>query len=348
MGGRSVSPEPLLTARQVADVLGLSPATVLDRFQRGELPGFRVGGHVGDPVRFRWSELVARYLAQHEAQDVTLARLRSQLRQAEIVFGERDIRTLRPDELAAWRKGLSDGARHNNFRALKQVLEQATRWKWITENPARAVKNPRPKSAEIEPFESWEEIDAVCAELAPRDAALVVFLVGTGMRPEEALGLERRDIDRAAMVATVERVYTQGTLKPCAKSSRQRRRVPLRARVLDVLDSLPPRLDTPILFPGARGGHLELNKWRDRVWKPALQAAGIEHRRIYDCRHTFATWALAAGVSVFTLSRRMGTSLAMIDATYGHLAGDAEEVERALLDAWDATGEGVSRDTVTQ
>ena len=40
-------------------------------------------------------------------------------------------------------------------------------------------------------------------------------------------------------------------------------------------------------------------------------------------------------LDVFTLSRRMGTSLAMIDATYGHLAPDAEEQERALLDAFD-------------
>jgi integrase len=178
-----------------------------------------------------------------------------------------------------------------------------------------------------------EEIDAVCAEPAPQDAALVLFLVGTGMRPEETLALERRDVDRAAAVATIERVYTQGTLKPCAKTSRQRRRVPLRARVLDALEGLPPRLDAPLLFPAARGGHIELGKWRERVWKPALVAAGVPHRRIYDLRHTYATWALAAGVSVFT--RRMGTSLAMIDATYGHLAADAEEQERALLDAYD-------------
>lgn len=33
---------------------------------------------------------------------------------------------------------------------------------------------------------------------------------------------------------------------------------------------------------------------------------------------------------------RMGTSLAMIDATYGHLAPDAEGQEAALLDAYDA------------
>lgn len=61
-------------------------------------------------------------------------------------------------------------------------------------------------------------------ELDPRFAAIPIFAVGTGLRPEEWVALERRDIDRRAGVVTVERVYTQGRLKPCAKTSRQRRR----------------------------------------------------------------------------------------------------------------------------
>jgi integrase len=89
------------------------------------------------------------------------------------------------------------------------------------------------------------------------------------------------------------------------------------------------------VFPAARGGYIALERFRERAWKPALRAAGIPHRRIYDLRH-IATWSLAAGISLFTLSRRMGTSLAMIDATYGHLAPDAEEKERVLLDAYDS------------
>jgi len=72
---------------------------------------------------------------------------------------------------------------------------------------------------------------------------------------------------------------------------------------------------------------------------PALKAAGIEHRRIYDMRHTFATWSLAAGMSIFTLARRMGTSVQMIDSTYGHVAQDAEDQDRGLLDAYDAANE---------
>lgn len=51
--------ERLLTARELADLLGLSAATVLDRFERGDLPGFRLFGRKGGPVRFRESEVLA-------------------------------------------------------------------------------------------------------------------------------------------------------------------------------------------------------------------------------------------------------------------------------------------------
>ncbi len=47
--------------------------------------------------------------------------------------------------------------------------------------------------------------------------------------------------------------------------------------------------------------------------RPAQLAAGITPlRRVYDLRHTFATFALRAGISAFELSRYMGTSLGMI------------------------------------
>ncbi|MGH3006319.1 MAG: hypothetical protein ACRDOS_10580 [Gaiellaceae bacterium] len=48
-------------------------------------------------------------------------------------------------------------------------------------------------------------------------------------------------------------------------------------------------------------------------------------RRIHDLRHTFATFALRAGISTFDLSRYMGASLTMIDRHYGHLARDGRE-----------------------
>jgi hypothetical protein len=61
-------------------------------------------------------------------------------------------------------------------------------------------------------------------------------------------------------------------------------------------------------------------------------------------RHTFATWSLAAGMSIFTLARRMGTSVQMIDDTYGHLARDADDQDRELLNPFDeGNGHDVAR-----
>ena len=57
--------ERLLTAREVGELLGLSTATVLDRFEANELPGYRLfakvdtRGRPTGPVRFRLSEVEA-------------------------------------------------------------------------------------------------------------------------------------------------------------------------------------------------------------------------------------------------------------------------------------------------
>src|SRR5262249_5549311 len=51
----------------------------------------------------------------------------------------------------------------------------------------------------------------------------------------------------------------------------------------------------------------------------AQVAAGIEPlRRIYDLRHTFATFALRAGISTFHVSPYMGARFTMIDRHHGH------------------------------
>jgi excisionase family DNA binding protein len=45
----------LLTARELGDYLGLAPGTVLDKWERGEFPGYRFGR----AVRFDLDEVLA-------------------------------------------------------------------------------------------------------------------------------------------------------------------------------------------------------------------------------------------------------------------------------------------------
>src|SRR3954471_7912771 len=284
--------------------------------------------------RMTLRQLSEQYLDQYDAAPASVKWLKYNLETAAKGLGDERISEITAQEVATWRKSLPESRRHPAHRALRQVLEAAMRWKWIEENPAALVKNPAPRVGEIDPFDTWEEIEAIVAELDLGYGVLVEFLVGGGMRPEEAFGAEETDVDLKGGIFTVRRAFAKGRLKSYAKTERSRRRVPLRKRTVDALTRLEPR--SGVVFPTTTGKRIDINNFRHRGWTPALLAAGIAHRRIYDLRHTYATWGLAAGLDIFTLSRRMGTSVAMIDRTYGHLAAGADDYERELLDAYDA------------
>jgi integrase len=262
--------------------------------------------------------------------------LEERLAPARATFGDWTLAELEgaAQDVAAWRANLSDTSRYRLTLALRQTLAAAVRWRYMARNPAvDAGANPEPRAEELLPF-ARDEIDAVALELDVAGAALVVFAAETGLRTNEWTATERRDLDRSGNPAVqVERRYADGVLTPYPKTAGSRRRVPLTSRALEALEPLPPRLDTPLLFPAAGGGHIGLDNWRTRVWYPALEAAGVRRRGPYHLRHTFATEALAAGVSIFELARLMGASVRVIDKTYGHLARDSEATIRARLEA---------------
>jgi integrase len=275
-------------------------------------------------------ELADVFLDRHAkiAQPRTLRALRERLRRPLEDFGDVPLVEFErmTDELAGFAAKLPDRYRYSIMSALRQTCEAGVRFGYMTQNPAKlAGPNPQPPPRPVRVF-TRQELEQIAKEFDTRGAAAITFAAATGLRPSEWASVERRDVDRARRVLTV-----RGT-----KTQRSRREVPLTTPALTALDSLPARLDSPYVFGGQKGGPFDLANFRRREWGPAIDAAGIATpARLYDLRSTFASNALAAGITVYELARIMGTSVSMIEAHYGALIDTARE---SLLERLEAFG----------
>lgn len=271
-------------------------------------------------VGMTFADLQAEFLATHEASQGQLDKIAAMLRH--VTFAEVTLVRIDPSMLVHWRAQLpSDHIKYSATAVVKQLLAYAERMGYIEKSPARFLKNPQPESPDILPFSDWNEVLLLDQHLG----GLATVAVGTGLRPQEwsRLRWEHVDLHGRAIILP----------KSIAKTG-EARRIPLRARVVQALIDQPTR--SGLVFDIS-----DLRNWRRRKWAPALQAVGLEYRRPYEMRHTYATWALRAGVSTFLVARRMGTSIVMIDRTYGQFAVDTEEHELRLLDAYDGNVVGI-------
>lgn len=81
------------------------------------------------------------------------------------------------------------------------------------------------------------------------------------------------------------------------------------------------------------GGHLPAQWFRDRFWKPACVAAGIDPPlRIHDLRHSHASWLLAGGSTIEEVGERLGHVSVVTTQKYVHTLPNADDNALAALD----------------
>lgn len=142
-----------------------------------------------------------------------------------------------------------------------------------TDKPFRALRRLNRQHAHARRvfLVAWDELEhpddlaGAEHELDKRYRAIPILLVGIGLRPEEAFGLHRSDIE--GNLLRVRRRFTGGIVKEGGKTRGSVRVVPLREKVLEALKAMPARIDTPILFPAPRGGYIDLEKFRHREYR---------------------------------------------------------------------------------
>lgn len=156
----------------------------------------------------------------------------------------------------------------------------------------------------------------------------MLLSIHAGIRRKELFQAHWSAIDWQADILTVEWWTTKRNRKRTAKS----RRIPLNAIALAALKAWHADHGAPkrgLIFPGAAGQPLTNLQ---TSFETVLETADIEDFRWHDMRHTFASWLVQKGVSLYRVQQWMGHASITTTMRYAHLAPDhgKEEVGRLV------------------
>lgn len=215
-------------------------------------------------------------------------------------------------------RAIVDGGRGTAARSLA-VLGAMLEWaahpdrKLIPANPAKGVPllKVKPKERFLSAVEVAALSDAIAGmeseiKLSRTAAAAIRLLLLTGCRKSEILSLRWECIE-------VERSCLR---LPDSKTGAKI--VPLASAALQLLNELPRR--SPFVLPAAKGkGHYT---GLQKDWERVRERAGLLGVRVHDLRHSFASFAVADGSTLFMIGKVLGHKQARTTEGYAHLATD--------------------------
>jgi integrase len=262
--------------------------------------------------------------------------------------------------------GQSAGLKARTVRYIHTILsgafDDAVRWRRMMLNPATQATPPSASASKAPEMRTWSgaQVRRFLSECeGDRYYYPFAFLVLTGCRRGEALGVRWADLDWDRKTAAIRQtvipltkpggVGREGRVVPRTKTDRARV-VEMDTATVAMLRSWKARQaeerllmgagyqDNDLVFcrPDGRPYHPEaFSKTFDRRVRQA-RFADLPTLRLHDLRHTWATLALAAGVDVTIVARRLGHgSPATTWATYQHVVtgmqADAAEKVAALI-----------------
>ncbi len=170
-----------------------------------------------------------------------------------------------------------------------------------------------------------EERDAILEYFRTKKPAwfpLVYALFFTGARPGELAALRIGDVDLERGTISITKSRDEHA-EAAPKTEKSRREIPLLPNVVEVLRTVeqPAGLDT-YFFRNPEGGPVTTTWWPKKSWFPVLKKLSIRRRKFYATRHTFISWALTQGMNLKAIAEYVGTSVAMIENSYGRFISD--------------------------
>ncbi|MGI9068550.1 MAG: tyrosine-type recombinase/integrase [Pyrinomonadaceae bacterium] len=248
-------------------------------------------------------------------------------------------------------QSLSARVVRHTHATLRQVLEQGVEWKLIARNPADSLRRKLPKAVEVERRVLDEEEAGkflIACQVKPR-GLIFEFALLSGMRPEEFLALQWRDLNLERGTASVRRVLvrhkgawrfhepkTKGSRRPVSIPTSLMRKLATHKRIQSEqrLKVGSEWQSHDLVFCSEIGTPLSVPNLTYRYYRPILTAAGIPRIRLYDLRHSCATLLLAADEHIKIVSERLGHSTTRLTLdTYSHVLASMQQKTSDKLEA---------------
>jgi integrase len=236
------------------------------------------------------------------------------------------------DQLVA--AGVAPATINTTVGALGAIYSRAVHRDELEVSPTLGVKVPAARNGR-ERFATPAEAAALLAAVPERDRAVWATAMYAGLRRGETMALRWTDVDLKAGTIHVQRSWDPEH-GPGDTKNRNRRHVPIIGLLREHLAAerlkQPPGLE--LCFGLAEHRPFRPDRLQERA-DAAWKAASLERLTLHDCRHTFASLAIAAGVNAKALSTYMGHSGVSITLDrYGHLMPGNEAEAAGLLDAY--------------
>jgi integrase len=205
----------------------------------------------------------------------------------------------------------------------------------VLANPFAELELPVIEPRPVEFYEPGEAraLYAAIGDLAgPGWRTLAELGMDVGLRPGEIFGLHGHRVDWLRGKLTVVDVMTRQGLRQWPKSKRSHRVVPVPAATMEGMSVLMAgRPRDALVFTAPQGGPVTDEHFRDRVWYPAVAAAGIRRFPPRIMRHTAASWLVQDGVPLYDVQALLGHEDYATTQRYAHLAPDAHS---KVMESW--------------
>ncbi|REJ77959.1 MAG: site-specific integrase [Acidobacteria bacterium] len=301
-------------------------AEEIERAYRTQLAKGEVG--LGTKKRIpKFEEAVADYLAwsavEHREKPNTHDAYVNSTKALKLFFGNCRIDKINPkkvEDYKAWRanqplrtikkkngkkKTISNGTINRELACLRLIINHQIKNELLTSNPVSKVKMLSENLNRWRVISKSEEKKYLFAASQPLED-IATLMLNTGCRQGELFKLRKEDVDLERATIEIKK----------GKTPSARRKIPLTDTALKILTRRFNIVDSDWLFVNEQTGEPITNV--KSAHRGALKRSGLDHFRLYDLRHTFASRFVECGGDLITLKDILGHSNLDMVLKYSH------------------------------